>query len=116
MVSKRKYIQVIMLAFGIVLVASIGHCIYKSNKYKEAFASIVIGDSEASAIKFFGTPDVRNPAGQPFSAYANTGCKSPCVERLWWEAPFPIPRGFEAWAVDIDDAKRVVYKTHIVSP
>lgn len=117
MVNQRKYPQVIALALlSVAIIVSIGHCIYKNNKYKEAFASTVIGDSESVVEERFGIPGVRKSLGQAFSAYESVGCKTPCVERLWWEAPFPIPRGFEAWAVDIDDAKHVVHKMHIVSP
>jgi hypothetical protein len=99
-----------------LIAASIGSCSYTTAKYETAFDNTVIGDTEAAVIKRFGTPDARLSAGEDFPAYSTGPCKPRCVSSLWWEAPFPTPRGLIAWDVEFDGAGHVVNKWYIFFP
>ncbi|APG03669.1 hypothetical protein BJI69_06960 [Luteibacter rhizovicinus DSM 16549] len=61
----------------------------------------------------FDAPFVARQAGRGYTKYEDTGCKSPCVERLWFENKLSL---VEAWSIDIDREGRVVDKGRWVSP
>jgi hypothetical protein len=106
----------ILWATSVVVAVSIGSCSYISAKYQRAFDKTAIGEAESVVIGRFGKPDARLSSGQQFPAYSSAPCNSPCVMSLWWEAPFPIPRGIEAWAVDFDANGHVVNKWYVLFP
>jgi hypothetical protein len=99
-----------------VVLATIGSCSYRASKYESAFNDIRIGDEEKFVLQQFGNPSVRIPGGAEYSTFVAAPCKSPCVESLWWKAPFPIPPGIEAWVIDFDKYHHVVNKAHILFP
>jgi len=113
MTRTRKIITWTMLSASAV---SIGHCTYTTSKYTQEFDKTAVGDSESVVIERFGKPDVRESAGHKFLAYVDKPCESPCMERLWWEAPFPMPKGIEAWIVELNSTNHVVAKAHILFP
>jgi hypothetical protein len=106
----------ILWATSVVVAVSIGSCSYISAQYQRAFDKTAIGEAESAVIGRFGKPDARLSSGQQFPAYSSAPCNSPCVMSLWWEAPFPIPRGIEAWAVDFDANGQVVNKWYVLFP
>jgi hypothetical protein len=75
-----------------------------------------IGDSETVVLERFGRPGITETTADNFKAYIDKPCQSPCIKRMWWEAPFPIPKGIEAWAVEFDGTQHVINKTHILFP
>ena len=114
-ISKRK-VWLILLALIVILISSVVFCMLTARKYDEAFDHISVGESEANVIDAFGKPDVRQFQDTAFEAYLTEPCISPCAERLWWEAPFPVPRGLEAWVIEFDSSNKVMRKYFIAFP
>ena len=114
-ISKRT-IWLILLLLIVIMSASVIFCMHTAKKYDEAFDRISIGESEADVINIFGRPNVLQLQGVAFQAYLTEPCTSPCAERLWWEAPFPVPRGIEAWVVEFDSSNKVMKKYFIAFP
>lgn len=108
--------SLILWATFAVVAASIGSCLYISARYDRAFNKTSIGEPENAVIARFGNPDARLSTGQHFDAYSSSPCAAPCTLSLWWEAPFPIPRGLEAWVVDFDSNGHVVNKWYVFFP
>ena len=88
---------------------------YEDRAVSSAFERVVTGQDRAQAITHLGQPDHIEPSWSGFTAYANGPCAAPCRERVWWESRL-MPRGFEAWSVDLDASGRVLHKAHWVSP
>lgn len=112
MTTKRS----VLLIVAVLVIAIIGLHLSIRYRYQHAFNDTANGDSKLAVIQRFGNPSARESKGQGFSAYTDKSCQSPCVERLWWEAPLPVPRGIEAWNVEFDSTDHVVNKAHILFP
>jgi hypothetical protein len=101
---------------GVVAVALlyVATCLYVRAKRQEAFNSVSVGDMATSVVARLGTPSVREGPEELFPRYTSSGCRSPCVERLWFENRLALD--LEAWSVSIGSDGRVVEKYHWVSP
>jgi hypothetical protein len=76
---------------------------------------VKIGDSADFVVALFNAPPVyETPEDPPFVRYASEKCKSPCVERLWFENRLELD--IEAWSISLRSDGRVVDKYHWVSP
>lgn len=107
----NKILTWLIIVFPILYVSS---CAITSELKGRAFDAVKIGDTEASVIRLFGNPSVREKPDTLFTRYASNKCKSPCIERLWFENQLSI--GIEAWSVELGSDNRVVEKAHWVSP
>src|SRR5438128_2589983 len=87
-------------------------CIYVRTKHQEAFSGISIGDTADSVLARFGNPSVKELPGKPFTRYASTECRTPCVERFWFENRLAFD--LEAWSVSLGSDGKVVEKYHWV--
>jgi hypothetical protein len=105
----------VLLAIGMLIAAGIGSCTLVSHSRNRAFESVQIGDSESRIIDLFGVqPSVREKPGALFARYASAPCEAPCAERLWFENRLSLDT--EAWSVELDTDRRVIKKSHWVSP
>ncbi len=104
---------VLVVLGGLAALAAVA-VTWQTNRYGRAFEESSVGEMQAVVVGRFGEPSVWEMQEQPFLRYANEGCKSPCVERLWWE--HPLLRGIEAWSIEFGREGKVVRKAHWVSP
>lgn len=98
-----------------VVVVYWGGCAFISNARDNAFDLVQVGDTESSVIGLFGVaPSARERPETLFTRYATQPCRSPCVERLWFENRLSFDT--EAWSVEMDQSGRVLKKTRWASP
>ncbi len=88
---------------------------YEDHAQASAFKLVAAGQARAEVVARLGQPAHVEPNWAGFAAYADAACAAPCHERLWWESHL-MPRGFEAWSVELDPTGRVLHKAHWVSP
>ena len=100
-----------ILAISIVAIFS---CTYKTHRIDYLISKVKIGDTEFSVINSLGQPNFRELQNSPYLRYTGAACATPCVVRLWWEAP--LFSGIEAWSVEIDHDQKVIDTYHWVSP
>jgi hypothetical protein len=100
---------------GVLIAAGIGSCALPSHYRNRAFESVRIGDSENRFLDLFGVhPSVREKPNALFVRYASAACEAPCAERLWFENTLSLD--IEAWSLELDEDRRVIKKSHWVSP
>jgi hypothetical protein len=101
---------------GIVLILlSYGSaCFYVRTQYQASYNAVKIGDTADFVVALFDSPPVYETPEEPFARYASAKCKSPCVERLWFENRLALD--IEAWSISLGSDGRVVEKYHWVSP
>jgi hypothetical protein len=98
----------------LVIAAYLSIAWYRAHSMSATFEQISIGGTEASALAVLGDPSVREIPNKPFLRYATKPCRSPCVERLWFENRLLLD--IEAWSVEVDDRHNIIRKTHWISP
>ena len=90
-------------------------CSNISDRTTTAFDTIEVGDSEDDVVRVLGKPSVRERAEVPvFFRYASAGCVAPCNERLWYENRLGMVG--EAWSIELGADRRVIHKSHWMSP
>ncbi|QND49853.1 hypothetical protein HB780_30755 [Rhizobium lusitanum] len=106
----------VILANAIVVIAFLsiieGH-IHYDRRWRTAFETGAIGDTEKVVLAKLGHPTAREKPDRLYPGYAYTNCTMPCVERLWYENLIP---GLEAWSVSLDGNGRVLESYHWASP
>jgi len=110
--GKRTAIAAILLA---LFVAWLALGFYRNHVRATGFEQVAVGNTRALVVARLGAPDHVGPGWSKAVAYENSPCAGACRERLWWENAL-LPRGFEAWSVDLDRSGRVIHTEHWVSP
>jgi hypothetical protein len=105
--------RIVAFAMLFIVVAPSASCAYISNSRNSALDSVRLGDTRAEVIAAFDTTFVAKASDVGYPKYEGIGCKSPCVERLWFENRLSL---VDAWSVDLDKDGRVVDKYHWSSP
>jgi hypothetical protein len=82
----------------VALMSLFASCSYISHKRNTVFDAITPGDTREKVISAFEATFVSKAMGNAYSKYDNTGCQSPCVERLWFENIMSMD--IEAWSID----------------
>jgi hypothetical protein len=98
----------------IVLISPFASCSYISHERNAASNSVQIGDTKDKVIDAFDAKFVSKPSGVAYTKYDTGGCRSPCVERLWFENILSMD--IEAWSFDLDKEGRVIDKGKWNSP
>jgi hypothetical protein len=106
--------RTVLAVLGCLAAVAAGAVTWKTNQYARAFEASSVGEMKAVIVGRFGEPSVREVQEHAFLRYAAEGCKSPCVERLWWE--HPVLRDIEAWSIEFSREEKVIHKAHWVSP
>ncbi len=89
-------------------------CSYVSASKSKAYESINIGDSEEDVVRILGRPSVREKPDAQFTRYSSNPCRGECRQRLWFENRLSFDT--EAWSIELDSSKRVIYKARWHSP
>lgn len=114
----NKKNRVLVIAAWIIVFVPllyISTCSVRSHTKNMAFEKVSVGNTKQQVMGLMGTPSVReSSAGPVFLRYASSACKSPCVERFWYENQMSMVG--EAWSVEFDANARVVDKAYWVFP
>lgn len=104
-----------IVAILLVIIVTYGSaCAYVRIKRQASYDSVRIGDTADVVLAQFGDPSVKEAPDKFFGRYASTKCRSPCVQRLWFENRLALD--IEAWSVSLGSDGRVVEKNHWISP
>jgi hypothetical protein len=106
--------KIFVWCIAVVPVLYLATCSYVASARTKAFDSVQIGDPEHAVIAAFGSPSFRESTDVRFTRYGATQCSTPCTERLWFENRLGLD--MEAWSVELDGSRRVIKKSHWVSP
>ena len=106
--------RTVLWAALVIPIVYISTCTLVAENKARAFNLINIGDAKLEVFRKLGNPSAREKAETLFSRYASQECKSPCVERLWFENRLALD--LEAWSIELGEDNRVIKKTHWVSP
>lgn len=111
----KNIAKVLLLGLVASPVVYVSSCSYLSHSRRAAFDAVVVGDSQETVARKFGSSVViERSKGQPFLRYASQACTMPCVERWWLENRMALDT--EAWSVEFDQEGRVVRKVTWSSP